>query len=284
MLKRLLKSAAYSTRVVRIVEALESKVPGLSQWHRMQYKRHFERVANYERIFSGAYPDFVTAKAHIPKGRPVGYDNLETATFLGREAPLLPSEYPILFWLAKLLPHSPSVFDFGGYLGVLYNAYQRFGIYPEGLRWTVYDVPAVVAAGKQILTREPDERLRFTTDFADAAGAGILLGSGAIHFDQAAFADTLAGLQHLPEHLLINKMPATDGEQFWTLNNMGPAISPYKVVNRAQFIASIEALDYALVDRWRNPDLSCFIPFHPEKSVKEFDGFYFRRMAPKRPA
>ncbi len=55
------------------------------------------------------------------------------------------------------------------------------------------------------------------------------------------------------------------------------AISPYKVVNRSEFISSIEGLGYRLIDTWKNPDLTCYIPFHPDECVKAFDGLYFRR-------
>lgn len=277
MLRRFMKAVAYSPTTYRFAEALERALPPLRYWHRAQYQRHFEQMSTYDRRFSGVYPTFDAAKSEIPSSRPVGYDNLETSTFLGREAPLLPSEYPVLFWLSRLFPESPRVFDFGGYLGVLYNAYRRFDIYPPNLDWTVYDVPAVVAAGESILLNEPDSRLHFTAAFGDASVADILLASGSIHFCEEGFAGMLGKLSSLPQHLIINKMPATDGKEFWTLNNMGPALSPYKVVNRFNFIASIESLGYRLIDTWKNPDLTCYIPFNPDHCVKAFDGLYFQR-------
>ena len=36
-------------------------------------------------------------------------------------------------------------------------------------------------------------------------------------------------------------------------------------------------LGYALVDTWENPDKSCRIPFHPDRSLNRYHGFYFRR-------
>ncbi len=281
MIKQFAKGILQSPKTYRAVEKLEASVPFLRQWHRMQYQRHFHKIADYERIFSGVYPDFATAQSHIPKDRPVGYDNQETATFLGREAPLQPSEYPVIFWLSQLLRENATLFDFGGYLGLLYNAYQRFKIFPDDLLWTVYDVPAVVAAGEAILKAEPDSQLRFTTSFEEASSASILLAAGAVHFCEEGFGSMLSRLKTLPTHLLINKLPATDGSQSFTLNNMGPAISPYKIANRAEFIASIESLGYKMIDRWKNPDMTCYIPFHPDRNVEAFDGFYFRLDDPK---
>jgi len=276
MIKRFAKGLAYSPRVIRFVEALEAKAPFLRQWHRMQYQRHFEKVYQYERIFSGVYPDYATALSHIPKDRPVGYDNPETATFLGRTSSMLPSEYPVLFWLAQILRDNRTVFDFGGYLGLNYNWYQRYRIYPPNMFWTIYDVPAVVLEGQRILETEPDPRLRFTADFSLAASAAVLLASGSLQFCDESLAQMLARLANKPKHLLINKTPLTEGNTFFTLNNMGPAISVYKIANRTEFIASLEALGYELVDSWKNPDLTCYIPLHPDKAVSAFDGLYLR--------
>jgi putative methyltransferase (TIGR04325 family) len=277
MVKRLARSVAYSPRTIRLVEAVEARIPFVRQWHRVQYQRHFTRTYGYERIFSGVYPTFAEALAHIPSDRPAGYDNAETATFLGRTSPMLPSEYPVLFWLSRLLADHPKVFDFGGYLGLNYNWYNGYGIFPPALHWTIYDVPAVIREGQAILAREPDPRLEFTHDLSRAAGADILFASGSLHFCEDSLSVMLARLERLPPHLLINKTPTNWQPTYFTLNNMGPAISAYKIVNRTEFVASLEALGYELVDSWKNPDLTCYIPFHPDESVTSFDGFYFRR-------
>jgi len=279
MLKQFAKGIASSPRVVSFVERLEARAPFLRHWHRMQYQRHFEKVYKYERIFSGVYPDHATALSHIPKDRPIGYDNPETSNFLGRTSPMLPSEYPILFWLSQLLRNHPAVFDFGGYLGLNYNWYRPYNIYPPNLRWTIYDVPAVIREGQRILETEPVPQLTFTTDFSQAASAEILLASGSLQFCAESLAQMLAPLETKPTHLLINKTPGTDHQTYYTLNNMGPAISVYKITNRRTFVASLEALGYELVDSWKNPDLTCYIPFHPDHAVSAFDGYYFRKAA-----
>ncbi len=276
MIKQFVKRLAYSPKTIRLLEDLEERLPYLRQYHRMQYQRHFEKIAEWERIFAGVYPDFATAQSHIPAGRPVGYDNPGAATFLGRKSTLLPCEYPTLLWLSLLLRSHTTVFDFGGYLAILYNTYKRFEIYPPHLLWTVYDVPAVVVAGQEILDREPDPSLCFTSDVADAASSDILLASGSLQYCEESMADILSGLRQPPPHLLINKLPTTEREQFFTLQNMGPSVAPYKVVNRNSFIQSIEAHGYELVDSWKNPDLGCYIPFYPDHAVSAFDGFHFK--------
>ena len=259
------------------LERLETLLPPLRVWHRAQYHRHFLKFYPWERLFAGVYPTFDAALAAIPANRPIGYDNPTAATFLGRTGPMLPSEYPALFWLSQLFnQQASSVFDFGGYLALGYNWYRPYNLFPEDLRWTIYDVPAVIAEGNRILAAEPDPALAFTTDLAQAANADLFFAAGSLHFEQRPLAELLQSLARLPPHLLLNKVPTTHHPTFYTLHNMGPAIAPYRIVNAEEFLASLAALGYELKDRWRNPELSAHIPFHPDHSVRAFEGFYLR--------
>jgi hypothetical protein len=56
-------------------------------------------------------------------------------------------------------------------------------------------------------------------------------------------------------------------------------VSPYQIFLRDQFIASLEALGYKLLDMWPDADHTCWIPFYPEYSVEAYSGLYFRRDA-----
>jgi putative methyltransferase (TIGR04325 family) len=277
MLKRFMKALAYSPAIYGFAETLERLLPPLRYWHRAQYQRHFDKLYKYERLFQGVYPDPARALLNIPKNRPVGYNNSVSAVSLGRGTPMLPSEYPIIYWLSRILPQSPTILDLGGYLGLSYDWYKKYDIYPANLRWTIYDVPAVVEEGRRMLEREPGRPLRFTTDFAEASTVDVLLASGSLQFCEEPLADMLSRLEKPPAHLLINKLAAHVHRQFYTLQNMGPSIAPYRVVRRADFVQSLEDLGYQLVDSWQNPELTCYIPFHPDETVEAFDGFYFRR-------
>ncbi len=275
-MKTLFKKILYSEPSKRFMDFSESKLPLLREWHRFAYEEHFQQTAKWGRMFRGVYPNFQTALGAIPQGHKVGYDNKETATFLGRKASILPSDYPILLWLQSLLPESEVLFDFGGYLGLAYNSYKRYCTYPDHFRWIVYDVEALVEAGKCILEVEPDPTLEYTTVFADASQADIFLAAGSLQFCEEPLAHALPALKRMPKHLLINKVPTTEGSSFVTLQNMGPAISPYQVFQHAEFVSSIEQLGYELIDSWDNPDFACYIPFHPDQTVRAFKGFYFR--------
>jgi putative methyltransferase (TIGR04325 family) len=61
---------------------------------------------------------------------------------------------------------------------------------------------------------------------------------------------------------------------------MGTAMCPYKLFNRAELIADVEALGYRLIDAWRSPDVHCEIPFLPKYTIDAYSGFYFAKTPP----
>jgi len=67
-----------------------------------------------------------------------------------------------------------------------------------------------------------------------------------------------------------------DGPSFVTLQNIGTVYCPYRVFSRREFVSSLEALDYELVDSWQKPR-AFRVPGHPDKSFGAFSGFYFRQ-------
>jgi putative methyltransferase (TIGR04325 family) len=81
----------------------------------------------------------------------------------------------------------------------------------------------------------------------------------------------------LPQHILFNKLPLTTGHAYWTLQNFGPAICPYRVFNEKEFLGCLQTAGYVLRDRWAVPELACDVPFHPRHCVPQFSGLYFER-------
>ena len=277
-MKQAIKAMLLSPTTKNFVDKVESAVPLIRKWHRFEYEQHFMRVAEWERLFSGVYPSFAAANAAIPAGRNNSYDNPASATFLGYKSSIRSSDYPVLFWLEKLLPQNPRVFDFGGYLGISYYSYQKLLEYPANLQWTIYDVPAVVAAGEK-LAEEKDARrqLTFTTDLGLAQEFSLFLSFGSLQFPKSTFAEIFGKFSTPPPHVLINKLPFTERETFYTLHNMGPALSPYRIANQEEFLKSAYDLGYELVDSWENPEFGCYIPFHPDHLVRAFSGLYLRQ-------
>lgn len=277
-MKQAMKAVLLSPTTKRFVDKVEGVIPLIRKWHRFEYEQHFMRIAAWERLFSGVYPSFAAANAAIPADRNNSYDNPESAKFLGYKSSVRSSDYPVLFWLEKLLPNNPRVFDFGGYLGISYYSFQNHLKYPANLQWTIYDVPAVAETGAK-LAEEKDARrqLTFTTDLGRAQEFPLFLSFGSLQFPESTFAEIFRKFPAMPAHVLINKLPFTDRETFYTLHNMGPALSPYRIANRDEFLQSADELGYELVDSWENPEFGCYIPYHPDHSVRAFSGLYLRQ-------
>lgn len=240
------------------------------------YKRKFDTACGPVRRFHGIYPDFLSASRDIPAGKLAGCDNEASALRLADERfRICASDYPIMFWLQKLLPECKLLFDFGGHVGISYFGYRKYMEYPSDLSWLVSDVPAVAALGARIAQQESASNLRFTTSLDELPRADILLAAGSLQFVENPF-ERLRSVAALPRHILVNKVPLMDLPAAVTLHNMGSAMCPYHLFNRAEFLAEFRALGYETVAEW-DTDLSARIPLFREYSVRAYRGFYFRK-------
>lgn len=138
-------------------------------------------------------------------------------------------------------------------------------------------MPAVVEAGRRIASERQTRNLEFTSDFSRAASADVLLCLGVLQFIEQPLAEQLVRLSELPPHVIVNGLPLHPTTSYVTLvNNAGAGVAPYRVLRRDEFIASVTALGYELVDHWRNPEKGCRIPLHPELDLDHYSGLYFR--------
>ncbi len=236
----------------------------------------YEFVSTLHSPFHGIYLTMDQARAAAPKSKPLGYDNPETARLYQDEIIVRPGDYPAVLWLGKVLAESSRVFDIGGNIGISFFAFQKYITYPPNIRWIVYDVPAVIAAGEELAKNRPSAGLEFTTGLDDCPCSDIVLAAGSLQYIDWSLAEVLAKLPTRPRHLLINRTPLYNGPSYCTLQRVGPAVCPYRVFNRSEFLQSICSLGYELVDTWGVPDLSCRIPFHPSRTVHSYSGLYFR--------
>jgi putative methyltransferase (TIGR04325 family) len=250
-------------------------LPPMRMLHERLYEREFARVVPWARRFRGVYATFEEATRAAPATKPVGYNNPGAATFMQPCRDLSISDYPVLFWLQRTLQESPTLLDIGGYVGISYYTYQRYLHYPENLTWVIQDVPAVIGVGAEIARREHSPLL-FVAEITSALKCQTVLADGSLQFIEKAFTDLLMQMDSLPKHLIVSKMPLTDLPDFVTLQDLGPAVCPYKIFNRTKFIESVEALGYKVVDSWANSDLGCRIPFYPKHTVPGYSGLYFQ--------
>jgi putative methyltransferase (TIGR04325 family) len=241
------------------------------------YRYKFNTASGPVRLFNGIYPDFPSALRDIPANRLQGFDNRASALLLAHERfRICPFDYPIMFWLQKLLPECKLLFDLGGNVGTSYFGYRKYMQYPSTLTWLISEVPAVAALGVQIAREESATNLCFTTSLDELPRADILLAAGSLHFIEKPF-ELLRSAAALPPHVLLNKVPLRDLPAAVTLHNMGSAMCPYHLFNRTQFLTNFQALGYELVAEWETPDLSARIPLFREHSIRAYTGFYFRK-------
>ena len=89
--------------------------------------RRFNAAIGNVRIFRGIYPDFPSALRDIPRDRLEGYDNeASSIRLMDDRLRIFPFDYPILFWLQKLLPACQLLFDLGGNVGISYYGYRKY--------------------------------------------------------------------------------------------------------------------------------------------------------------
>lgn len=270
--------AALLPRLARGIASEAARVPILRRMIESAYARRFYSATGAVRMFRGVYPDFASAARDLPPDRMHSYDNEPSARRLAEErSRIYPFDYPVLFWLQRLLENCRLLFDFGGNVGISYFAYRKYLSYPTQLSWLVYDLPAVAELGREIAAREHAPGLSFTTSLQQLGEADVLLAAGSLQFIEDPFA-LLDSVGTLPRHVLLNKLPVYERPAAVTLHNLGTALFPYHLFNRRQFIKSFEARGYERVDEWQTPDLGCAIPYFAASSIAAYTGFYFVRL------
>ena len=243
--------------------------------HARAYGFYLARKGGRRRTFHGIYHDFVAATAATPSTASIGFDNDATAWLLAKSRyRIFPHDYPVLFWLSRLLHQDTFLFDLGGNVGISYFGFQRYLGYDPSLTWLVHDVPAVVSAGREIAAREAAPSLRFTTSHAEIEQADILLAAGVLQY----LADPLAPLRvasKRPRHIIVNTTPIYEMDSRVTLQAIGTAYCPYHLFNRTAFIKAFADFGYHVVDAWVCPGVGCYIPSALEHCIPALSGFCF---------
>jgi putative methyltransferase (TIGR04325 family) len=253
------------------------QIPGLRPLVRIAYSQYFPRATGRRRLFAGIYKTFDEAANAAPKNKRVGYDD-SAYNYDSNHHIVLTDDYPVIFWLSRILPESSSLLDFGGSVGIAFYSYKKYITYPGDLRWVVYELPEVAQVGMKVREREGSPAaLSFASKLSDVQPCEIFLAAGSLQFVPETLPQILANFATKPRHLVLNKMPVYDGDPFVTLQNTGSAFSPYRVVNKNQFVQEISDLGYELVDTWQNPNFDLLLPESRRHTLDAFTGLYFRQ-------
>jgi len=229
----------------------------------------------------GVFDNFRDAARAAPKRALRGYDHQTVAAEFreGLDAPLNAIDFPLLFHLPGLLRPGATVLDFGGAVGTHYLRY-RTQIPLDDVRWVVWDLPAMVAAGRDVCADFPN--VTFVTDVADTQEGEIdvFLASGSLQYvdpDDACPIAALLAAGRTIRYLLVHRMPLGDGPTFVTLQSAGVTCYPQVVYNRAEFISRLEALGFRKRAEWEDSTNPCPIPFHRSRSLIASTGLLFER-------
>lgn len=225
--------------------------------------------------FKGAYPTVEAALAG-PLGRGMaGYDHDDVAEVsFDRMCKVEVWDYPVILWLERLMPGASALIDAGGHMGTKYRAFRSLLDLEHGPDWIVYDLPAIVRAGRR-RAEEDGLRIGFLDDLAQLPPADILLASGLLQYFPHEASHLVTQLPHRPKHLILNKVATRDGQTVVTMSKVGPSWVPYQIRNRAAFQSDVEAIGYRLVDEWDIPSLSHVIPTHPDLGASQSRGYVF---------
>lgn len=252
------------------------ELPLLRQMRERRYTRRFAS-ARAAGCYLGKHASHRAAAGAAPSQLPIGYDNPDAGRmYVERLSRVYPADYPMLFWLNRLLPDTSRVFDLGGHVGIAWYAYQQFLRYPTGLRWTVYDMPAVIAEGARLASERGARTLDFTPRIDDGDGADVLIAAGSLQYMEEQLNDVLMRWSSRPRHLLINKTPTHESEEYYTLQNIGASYCPYRIAHVDRLPAALGAMGYEQVDRWECAELHCTVPFAPGANPITYRGWYFR--------
>ncbi|MBW4627281.1 MAG: methyltransferase, TIGR04325 family [Brasilonema octagenarum HA4186-MV1] len=272
----------------KIIKQIPFAKPIYRFFQEKQYKHRFAR--DCYGCFSGVFQTFEEAIESAPQTKSIGYDSAELAqeyqqmlednNWENSGGVIASYDYPIIFWLSSIFHHNQgkTIFDFGGNVGIHFYSYAKYIEYPKNLTWMVCDVPAIVNHGITLAKKRSVENLEFTVDLKDVKGKEIFISSGAIQYVEN-LASSLS-LYHKPKHLLLNRLPLYNGNQYVTLQNGGKVFYPQYVFNQIEFIEQFSKIGYELVDIWEDRNDSCIIiPYDPEKSVPFYHGLYFKLKA-----
>lgn len=252
-----------------------SKQPIIKQLRQIEYNREFGRAVD-KNLFRGVYESFEQLQCDIPATKAIGYDHDAPAQmYLERLRQVYPADYPVMFWMQKILPDCRRVFDFGGHVGVARYAFHRYLGFPDNLHWMVCDMPLVVEQGRKLAREKQQAHLDFTTEISDANACDLFFASGSLQYLEQPLSEMLAGLLVKPKYVLVNLLPLHEKYEYVTLQNIGTAFCPYKIFNRERFVQGMQDLGYCLNDGWRNAEKSCSIPFYDEYSLSCYWGLYF---------
>jgi putative methyltransferase (TIGR04325 family) len=245
------------------------------------FRRRFDNIflqATHMNLFRGKYPSFEAASKELPTHKHTGYNNENSAQMYDeRLSRIHYTDYPVLFWLQQIISKDKSelkVFDYGGHIGVSYYAYQKVIHFPENLKWTTYDVEAVVERGKTVAIERRADRIQFQKTLDKLPDANVFFASGSPQYSPDFFKDIESLLQS--KYVLLNMIPCSSEADFYTINNIGTAFCTYRIFSSTSLENHFKKLGYEILDSWTNEGKECDLSYTTDTKVN-YKGWYMEK-------
>lgn len=251
--------------------------PPIKKYRIKRYQKRFISAKGWQGLHYGIFDSFEQARAALPVVEVAGWLPDDDDWYIAEYNKIEIIDYPVLFWLQRLIKAGSTLFDFGGHVGITYRKYASYLDYPSDFRWIVGEQPVVVEYGQKLFEKLGGSHLSFVTDFKTAETSNIFLSAGCIQYVEQPLTSLLAGLATLPQYLILTKIPLYQQPTRVTLQNTGYSFSPNWLFNREAFIKDICNLGYKLIDSWPCPGRMNHIPFFPEYNVETMSGLYFQK-------
>ncbi len=207
--------------------------------------------------FRGSYRSYDEAIAAVSPQLIGGYDNAGLVDVAFDEMCKMHLwDYPVLFWLERLLPDHSLLIDAGGHMGTKFRAFAPYLTLPDDFVWAVYDLPSIVEEGARRAQADMLPALHFHSRTETLPAADVLLASGLFQYLDTGPAAFLARLPKMPRHLLLNKVATREGCTVVTLERFPDAEVPYHVRERTEFESELTGLGYVIRDKWQIPAFS----------------------------
>ena len=121
--------------------------------------------------YRGCFETFEQAKLAASRNIPNNYDVINAnkakrATLEKQHLDhrFLDIDYPLLFWISKLLSKKSKVLELGGSLGHFFYSIQKYIPLPRDLIWTIVELPEAIQFGQAIALERKENRLFFQTE------------------------------------------------------------------------------------------------------------------------
>ena len=234
--------------------------------------------------YRGVFNSWEEAAQAVSKGKSGDYDviNADKASDPEREKQRLETwfhevDYPLLYWLSRIIGEGCTVLDLGGSLGHFFYSISDKLDLPKTLRYVIAELPSAVAYGTEISRERKENRLSFldSSELSSVQKVDVFMTAGTLQYMRKQLPEIIDEFNERPRHVLIHTLPVHAEKEFSTIQNLGLCEVPYRIYSMDLLCEEMKSRGYELIEKWVS-DRTIEIPFHRSLAILGYAGFYFR--------